>query len=151
MCPRKQTTEPKLVVVFFYGKLVILVLSFSGEVTPYTDISYSIQILWEVWRSVFYGPPCIVHWSYVNVSVYCNAFLLNLSGCYSSRWRRKFKLRLFCSSCCVMKLSSCCVGSALYSKVFLQRALRWCHLHVYSIQYHTGKNKHLRIIVRYLF
>ena len=50
MCPRKQTTEPKL---------LILVSFFSGEVTPYTDTSYSIHILWEVCRSVIYGPPCI--------------------------------------------------------------------------------------------
>ena len=52
MCPRKQTTEPKL---------LILVSFFSGEVTSYTDptCSYCIHILWEVFRSVFYGPPCI--------------------------------------------------------------------------------------------
>ena len=51
MCPRKQTTEPKL---------LILVSFFSGEVIPYTDTTYSIHILCEVCRSVFYGPPCIV-------------------------------------------------------------------------------------------
>ena len=50
MCPRKQTTEPKL---------LILVSFFSGEVTSYTDTSYCIHILWEVSRSVFSGPPCI--------------------------------------------------------------------------------------------
>ena len=49
MCPRKQTTEPKL---------VILVSFFSGEVTSYTDASYCIHILLEVCRSIF-GPPCI--------------------------------------------------------------------------------------------
>ena len=50
MCPSKQTTEPKL---------LILVSFFSGEVTSYTDVSYCIHILWEVCRSVFYGPPDI--------------------------------------------------------------------------------------------
>ena len=44
MCPRKQTTEPKL---------LILVSFFSGEVTSYTDISYCIHILREVCRSIF--------------------------------------------------------------------------------------------------
>ena len=48
MCPRKQTTEPKL---------LFLVSFFSGEDTSYTDTSYCIHILWEVCRSVFYGPP----------------------------------------------------------------------------------------------
>ena len=45
MCPRKQTTEPKL---------LILVSFFSGEVPSYTDTSYCIHILWEVSRSVFF-------------------------------------------------------------------------------------------------
>ena len=45
MCPRKQTTEPKL---------VILVSFFSWEVTSYTDTSYCIHILWEACRSVFF-------------------------------------------------------------------------------------------------
>ena len=48
---KKQTTEPKL---------LILVSFFSGEVTSYTDISYCIHILWEVCRSIFSGPPCII-------------------------------------------------------------------------------------------
>ena len=39
MCPRKQTTEPKL---------LILVSVFSGEDTSSTDTSYCIPILWEV-------------------------------------------------------------------------------------------------------
>ena len=43
MGPRKQTTEPNL---------LILVSFFSGEVTPYTDNSYCIHMLWEVCRSV---------------------------------------------------------------------------------------------------
>ena len=51
MCPRKQTTEPKL---------VILVYFFSGEVTSYTDTNYCILIMLKVCRSVFYGPPCIL-------------------------------------------------------------------------------------------
>ena len=50
MCPRKKTTEPKL---------LILVSFFSGEVTSYTDTSYCIHILREECRSVFSGPPCI--------------------------------------------------------------------------------------------
>ena len=50
MCLRKQTTEPKL---------LILVSFFSGEVTSYTDTRYRIYILWEVSRSVFSVPPCI--------------------------------------------------------------------------------------------
>ena len=50
MGPRKQTTEPKL---------LILVSFFSGEVTPYTDTSHSIHILWDVCHSVFSGSPCI--------------------------------------------------------------------------------------------
>ena len=45
MCPRKQTTEPKL---------VIMVSLFSGEVTSSTDTSYCIHILWEVCLSVFF-------------------------------------------------------------------------------------------------
>ena len=50
MCPRKQTTEPKL---------LILVSFFSGEGTPYTDTSYHTHILMEVCHSaVFYRPPC---------------------------------------------------------------------------------------------
>ena len=40
-----QTTGPKL---------LILVASFSGEVTLYTDISYCIYISWEVSHSVFF-------------------------------------------------------------------------------------------------
>ena len=44
ICPRKQTTEPKL---------LILVSFSSGEVTSYTNTSYYIHILWEVCRSVF--------------------------------------------------------------------------------------------------
>ena len=50
MCPRKQTTEQKL---------IILVSFFSGDVTSYTDPSYYIHILREVSSSVFSGPPCI--------------------------------------------------------------------------------------------
>ena len=50
MCPRKQTTKPEL---------LILVSFFLGEVTSYTDTSYFIHILWEVSRSVLFGPPCI--------------------------------------------------------------------------------------------
>ena len=50
MFPRKQTTDPKL---------MILVSFFSGEVTSYTDTNYCIPIMLEVCRSVFYGPPCI--------------------------------------------------------------------------------------------
>ena len=45
MCPRKQTTEPKL---------LILVPFSSGEVTSYTDTSYCIHILWEVSCSGFF-------------------------------------------------------------------------------------------------
>ena len=45
MCPRKQTTEPKL---------VILVSFFSVEVTSYTGTSYYIHILWEVCKSYEY-------------------------------------------------------------------------------------------------
>ena len=52
MCPRTQTTWPKL---------LILVSFFSGEVTSYTNSSYCIHILWEVRRSVFHGPPCITN------------------------------------------------------------------------------------------
>ena len=48
MCPRKQTTEPKL---------MILVSFFSGEVFSYIDTSYLTHILWEVSRSIFSGPP----------------------------------------------------------------------------------------------
>ena len=53
ICSRKQTTEPKVLILvsFFF---------FSGEVIPYTNTSYCIHILWEVCRSIFYGPPCIV-------------------------------------------------------------------------------------------
>ena len=50
MCPRKQTTEPKW---------LILVSFFLGEVTSYIDTSYCIHVLWEVSRSVFSGPPYI--------------------------------------------------------------------------------------------
>ena len=33
----------------------------SNPVTPYTDTSYCIHILWEVCRSIFFsGPPCIL-------------------------------------------------------------------------------------------
>ena len=52
MFPRKQTAEPKL---------LILVSFFSGEVTSCTDTNYCIPVLLEVCRSVFYGPPCIDH------------------------------------------------------------------------------------------
>ena len=44
MCPRKQTTKPKLLILVF----------FSGEVTSYTDTSYCIHILWEVSHSIFF-------------------------------------------------------------------------------------------------
>ena len=44
MCPRKQATEPKL---------LILVSFFSGEVTSYTDTSHCNRILREICRSVF--------------------------------------------------------------------------------------------------
>ena len=56
MCPRKQTTEPKL---------LILVSFFSGEVTSCTDTSYSIHILWEVSRFVFFWATlynAILYW-----------------------------------------------------------------------------------------
>ena len=46
MFSKKQTTSTE-------PKLLILVSSFSGEVTSYTDISYCIHILWEVRRSGF--------------------------------------------------------------------------------------------------
>ena len=54
MCPRKLTTEPKLLIVVSF---------FSGQVTSYTDTSYCIHILWEVYHSFFFlfflgGPPC---------------------------------------------------------------------------------------------
>ena len=48
MCPRKQTTEPKL---------LILISFFSGEDTSSTDTCYGIRIFWEVCRSVFLGHP----------------------------------------------------------------------------------------------
>ena len=48
MCPRKQTAEPKL---------LILVSFFPREVTSYTDTSYCIRVLREVFRSVFMGHP----------------------------------------------------------------------------------------------
>ena len=51
MCPRKQTTEPKL---------LILVSFFSSEVTSYTDTSHCIHILREVCRSVLFVSPCTV-------------------------------------------------------------------------------------------
>ena len=44
MCPRKQTTELKLLIL----------------VTFFSDTSYCIHIMLEVCRSIFYGPPCIV-------------------------------------------------------------------------------------------
>ena len=54
MCPRKQTTEPKL---------LILVSSFSGEVTSYTDTSYCIHILREVYAVPFFmGHPVYALW-----------------------------------------------------------------------------------------
>ena len=56
-CPRKQTTEPKL---------LILVTFFSGEVTSYTDTSYCIYILWEVSRRFFWA-TCIGASSLTNV------------------------------------------------------------------------------------
>ena len=41
-------------------KLLIFASIFSGEVTTYTDTSYCIHILWEVYAvPFFYGPPCI--------------------------------------------------------------------------------------------
>ena len=52
MCPRKQTTEPKL---------LILVSFCSGEVTQCTGTSYCIHILWEVCRSVFMDPHVLGH------------------------------------------------------------------------------------------
>ena len=42
MCPRKQTTEPKL----------LILVSFFSEDTYYTDTSHCIHLLWEVCRSV---------------------------------------------------------------------------------------------------
>ena len=45
---RKQISEPKW---------LILVSFFSGEVTSYTDSSYSIHILWEVSVQFFLGHP----------------------------------------------------------------------------------------------
>ena len=50
MCPRNQTTEPKLLTLESF---------FSGEVTSYTDTSHCIHISWEVCRSGFYGSPCL--------------------------------------------------------------------------------------------
>ena len=55
MSPTKQTTEPKL---------LILVSFFSGEDTSSTGISYYIFILWEVCRSIFIEPPCILLMSF---------------------------------------------------------------------------------------
>ena len=58
MSPRKQTTEPKM---------LILVSIFSGEVTSYTDTSYCIHILWEVYRSVFFmGHPVYEKYNTLN-------------------------------------------------------------------------------------
>ena len=51
MCPRKQNTEPKL---------LILVLFFLRRYP--TNPSYCIHILWEVCRSVFIR-PVYVHWA----------------------------------------------------------------------------------------
>ena len=51
ICPRKQITELKL---------VILVSYLSGEFTSYTDTNYCIHLLWEVSHSGFFsGPPCV--------------------------------------------------------------------------------------------
>ena len=54
---RKQDTEPKL---------LILVSLFSGEVTSYTDTSYCIHILWEVYAFPFFmgHPVCSKHYKY---------------------------------------------------------------------------------------
>ena len=52
MCFRKQTPEPKV---------VILVSLFLGEITSYRYNSYCINLLWEACRFVFFSvPPCIV-------------------------------------------------------------------------------------------
>ena len=62
MCPRTQTTEPKL---------PILVSFFSGEVTSYTDTNYCILIVVEVCRSVFfYGPTGIDVYSIILYPLY---------------------------------------------------------------------------------
>ena len=52
MCPRKQTTEPKL---------LVLVSFFSGYVTSYTNRSYGthIIIVGSIPFLFFSGPPCI--------------------------------------------------------------------------------------------
>ena len=67
MCPRKKTTEPKL----------LILVSFFSEVTSYTDISYCILILWEVSCSVFSGPPCIIlqQFHLVHLSHFCDIWL----------------------------------------------------------------------------
>ena len=67
MCPRKQTTEPKL---------VILVSFFSGEVTSNTDTSYCIHILREVNAGPFFflGHP---------VQTNSSIFPLETDVCYS--------------------------------------------------------------------
>ena len=73
MCPRKQTTEPKL---------LILVSFLSREVTSYTDTSYCIHTLLEVCCSIFYGPPCIWH-SNLRCTVYTLLFYFFLfSKCF---------------------------------------------------------------------
>ena len=67
MFPRKQTTDPKL---------MILVSFFSGEVTSYTDTNYCIPIMLEVCRSVFMGHPVyacnqlskLQTWLHINIS-----------------------------------------------------------------------------------
>ena len=80
MCPRKQTTEPKLLIVVSF---------FSGEVTSYTDTSYCIHILWEVCRSVFSGPPCIIIFSLICTIVFALKFHWLLFVLYSMYFTHK--------------------------------------------------------------
>ena len=47
---RKQTTEPKLQIL----------MSFSGEIGSYPNISYCIHVLWEVYRPFPVCPPCMI-------------------------------------------------------------------------------------------
>ena len=89
MCPRKQTTEPKL---------LILVSFFSGEVTSYTNTNYCILIILEVCRSVFYGPPCI-DLTVRKLHHETDLFLLNTMWCSKRKqlnYEVSFKKYVFC-------------------------------------------------------
>ena len=111
----------------------------SREVSSYTDTSYCIYILWEVCRSVFHGPPCIVttalqsllvleekwdpiqqKWERNPVSTSRNRHKFNFQPCW-------FLLQLLCNRCLVwiVNMQRGCLPLNIPSPKKMPRNLGW--------------------------